>query len=442
MTKHPELTAGAFSRELKVLRKIGLYPAIEKGKLPLLSWLARQVAAKDDPTALELMMSVTSDARRRATAEQTRRLIEPVTRATTELPENGAQAIDKLFALHATSVEDTPENEIRHNEAANAIPYSTKTFKRYIVAPLLTKLADAMYDHYYGYAIDQEPEPVIDETSEPVQPEAPNETTPNGGDSSTEAEAETLIAPKQPTETDAAETLDTELPVEPEHGETPQPSEPPVFRGPSRRVRYLAPLIAAIGVAVLVFVLATDHGGIFTTGKCGSTTAQLFSSGSSVTTSSAIYIYAPHQEGSQHGWANSFAVLLGEPKQKEAFRTGEVRLLALSYHNQSASTTENNLIARAGLPQGSKLQPNSVCLYRGSNYSSGISYSGTPLLESTGLSIGNAAPNEYVYITFKAWLPKRAELNADIYGGIGDQAELGSPDWTQKVSHIQIELTS
>jgi hypothetical protein len=415
-----------------VLRTEGISSAVKKGKVPLLERLARQVAASSNPSAEAAMTSGSVDRRRQAIAEQIRALIKP---AADRLPVNDAEPIAELLALRLRPDDQEPNRQERRENAVAKTDHKPSYFLK-VERELLKKLARLMYVHYQTYAS----ESATPEPSEPVQPEVPHEKAPLHNDSSTEAEAETSIAHEQPAKTESACTPDTEAPVEPEHEETLQASKPAV-RGPSRRVRYLATLIAAIVVAAVTFVLATDRGGIITAGSCGATTAQLFSPGSSVTTPSAIYIYAPHQEGAQHGWANAFAGLLSEPRQKEVFRAGAVRLLALSYHNQSASTTEKNLIARVGLPQGARLQPNSTCLYHANNYASGDRYSGTPLLGSTGLSVGNVAPNEYVYVTFEAQLPRHAELTTNIYGGIDDQAELGGGDWTQKVSHIQLELT-
>lgn len=262
----------------------------------------------------------------------------------------------------------------------------------------------------------------------------------SGGSPTPSAEPQSQVETEQPV--DAAESpLHIEPPIEAIQSEAP--SAPTSSHATKQRiVTGSGALLATIGIVVLIVTLGTrpSHGA--SVGSCGSTTAQLFAS-SSAETPSDIYVYAPHQEGAREGWSNPSLDYFDETtKRKEVFRLGEVRLLAISYVNTSGST-EQNIIARVAVPQGGTLIPNSACLYKHGNYSSGKRYDVSPLFSQAGLKIGSVASSESVYLTFQERLPTTPSDPYDVrlYGRIGPEANLVEPEWTREQPYVEPELT-
>jgi hypothetical protein len=434
MTEHrhePELTVASLRKDLAALRTDGLRPAIEKERVPLLLWLARRVAAQHDPAGLTRLTTGNVYERRQAAVEHIKALIESVP---LDLPGRGNEAIATLFALDAQSIQTTPEYDERHDEAAAKAGYTRSYLDRRIARDWLDQLAERMYEHYSEYALVNQPDRVSPSVSTP--PQRPQ----------TDA-AEADVANDQPSDnegaspgnepTDHRDTEQTDQPVAPKLDAAPAPSVSRSSRRPFRSRLAVGILGLATIIGVLIAAIVTSSGGSAIVGGCGATTAQLFNPTTSETPeiSSAIYMYAPHQEGGQHGWADYF---LGYPEShNEAFHVGEVRLLALSYSNTSSST-DRNLIARVALPKGATLIPGSTCLYLNNNYASGIRYTGTPLLAPTGLKIGSLAANVSVYVTSQMRLPTTQSASlANTYGGIGSEDVIGESDWTQHVSYIR-----
>jgi hypothetical protein len=113
---------------------------------------------------------------------------------------------------------------------------------------------------------------------------------------------------------------------------------------------------------------------------------------------------------------------------KEVFHFGEVRQLALGFHNKG-DMPEQNMVARVGLSQGMALQPDSTCIYRGV-VGAGAYSAGTSLVESAGLRLGSIAPRANVYVTFKVKLPTLShETRAAAYGAIDRAEDLPEPNW-------------
>lgn len=232
---------------------------------------------------------------------------------------------------------------------------------------------------------------------------------------------------------------------EPPPGEIEQPALPASGIGFLTRRRTASVALSVLVTAGLVVLIATlttrpSHGA--SVGSCGSTTAQLFAPPASSQSPSDIYIYAPHQEGAREGWADPSPSYITDTKRKEVFRLGETRLLALSYINAS-SQLEQNILARVAVPQGATLIPNSACLYKRGDYSSGKRYDVSPLLSQPGLKIGSVASSESVYLTFKERLPTAPADPYDVrlYGRIGPEADLVEPEWTREQPYVEPELT-
>jgi hypothetical protein len=235
-------------------------------------------------------------------------------------------------------------------------------------------------------------------------------------------------------------------PVTPPPAGIEQPAPPASGMGFLNRWRAASVALSVLvtaGLIMLIAALATrpNHGASART--CGSTTAQLFAPPASSESPSDIYIYAPHQEGAREGWADPLPAYVTETKRKEVFRLGETRLFAISYNNTSAQS-EQNIIARVAVPQGAMLIPNSACLYRRGDYSSGKRYDVSPLLSQAGLTIGSVASSESVYLTFRERLPTATpSLNfVRLYGRVGPEADLAEPEWTREHPYLELELTS
>ncbi len=222
----------------------------------------------------------------------------------------------------------------------------------------------------------------------------------------------------------------------------PEPDPEPPGRQTSDAGRFLprrAPaLLAVVALAVAGAAVAVvfDRGGNSAgavPGRCGPTTAQLLKN-----PQSEILVYEPHQEA----WTFIINIPPNELEKNETFRYGEVLQFALDATNETPET-EQNLIARIGLPQSATLEPNSTCVYRNGDYTSGARYSGTSLGAPSGVRIGSLAPHQWVYVTFKERLPTVGQTGntATTYGAIAPESKIGGPEWTEKASHLKLELT-
>jgi hypothetical protein len=260
----------------------------------------------------------------------------------------------------------------------------------------------------------------------------------SGGSPTSNAEPPSQTESEQRVEAPATPP-DTEPPIESVQSQAPPAS---ALSYPARRRTSVVGgvLLSVAAVAVVLVVIASHHGHGVSEGRCGQTTVQLFDPRFSETPEN-IYIYAPHQEGARGGWVSS-AVNPYESHHNEVFRFGEARLLAISYLNTS-SHPDRNIIARTAAWQGVSLVRNSACLYRRGIYSSGTRYGVAPLLSQDGLRIGQVAPNESVYLTFKERLPTAAsDLTLDrLYGRIGTEEDVAEPEWTREHPYLQLVLT-
>jgi hypothetical protein len=199
--------------------------------------------------------------------------------------------------------------------------------------------------------------------------------------------------------------------------------------------------IAALGTAA---ALVSDHdrsGAPVVSGGCGPTAVQFYNKPTSGEPASGILVYAPAEERAVHGWAGYIPIPPSESEKTETFRYGEVRQFALVGTNET-SETEHDLIARVGLPQTAKLEPNTTCIYRNSNYTSGTHYTGTGLIAPGGIKIGSLAPKQEVYVTFKERLPTvgHAGNTATMYGAIAPESKIGGPEWIYNSSRFELEL--
>jgi hypothetical protein len=223
-----------------------------------------------------------------------------------------------------------------------------------------------------------------------------------------------------------------------------QPPERRDRRG-AHLIKWLMPGYSAIityAVALLVMALAvilpTGGGASTISGSCGPTTAQLVPQ-ENLDPWAHLYMYAPHQEGAQHGWSGELAYFLNEPKHKEIFHPGETRLVALSYINEEPDMP---VVAKVGLSGGASIVPNTTCLYRDADYSKGTRYAKNPLTQAKGLKIEHLASQARVYITFREQLPTSAPEASivDTYGWIGPENR-HEDEWTHGQARIYLKLT-
>ncbi len=255
-------------------------------------------------------------------------------------------------------------------------------------------------------------------------------------------------------DTEPPEAEPPELPQDDERGGV-APDEPAhgqgwdaVRRFIRRRARILLTVVGVAGIGTAI-VLVSAHGrsddravsdAPALSDGCGPTTVQLFTN-----TAQQILVYAPGSERAEHGWVGIFLTPgnAAESSEKtETFRYGEVRQFAMQSTNET-SETEHNLIARIGLTQSAKLEPNTTCLYRPTSYRSGTHFAGTGLTTPGGIKIGNLAPHEKVDVTFKEQLPTvgRPGNIAKTYGAIASEAKIGGPDWIEEHSAlVELEL--
>lgn len=219
----------------------------------------------------------------------------------------------------------------------------------------------------------------------------------------------------------------------------PEPTRPPQVADAARSFPRRTPallavvVLAVIGIAVAV---ALDRGGnnaSAVSGRCGSTTVQ-----SVKDPQSEILVYAPNLGG----WTFDIQIPPSEAEKSETFRYGEVRQFALDATNET-SEAERDLIARIGLPRSATLEANTTCVYRNGDYASGTRYASTSLSAPSGLKIGSLAPHQWVYVTFKERLPTvgLTSNTATTYGAIAAASKIGGPEWTEKASHLELELT-
>jgi hypothetical protein len=410
MTEHqsePNLTVANLKKDLDALRTHGLWPAIEKGDVPLLTWLVRRLAASHDPVALERLTSATADEPRQATADGIRALIESIA---TNLPLKGEKGIPELFAFDASSAETTPEKPQRNEKAGEAIGFSAGTVERRRARRWIGWLSALMYEQYGEYASAQ---------AESLTPEGPPVDTKSQTDVAS-------VAPEQGTTPPISKA--PEQP--PESTPTPAPTKAPAIddeppkrqrrRGlkPAwRRLRFPVSGALVLGVGAVVVVIATNQDQGATSTHCGPTTAQLVTppSGSNPI---SMEIYAPAQENGEHGWANTTPDGIDKPKVEELFFYNEVRRFALQYGNFGEP---QRVVAKLGNTDGAKLAPDSTCVYRHGKYSSGTSYRGTQLAAPAGLQLGTVATFEMVYVTFNMLLPATPQHDSyevAIEGGI------------------------
>jgi hypothetical protein len=227
------------------------------------------------------------------------------------------------------------------------------------------------------------------------------------------------------------------VPTLPEPDPKPPAHQQTADAGRFRPRRALA-LVAVVGVAAVgaVVALMADHGSNSAgavSGRCGPTTVQLLKY-----PQSEILVYAPNLEG----WTFYIPLPPNESEKSEIFRYGEVRQFALDATDETPEA-EHGFIARVGLPRSATLEPNSTCVYRSGNYASGARYAGTSLSAPSGIKIGSVAPHQWVYVTFKERLPTVGQTGntATTYGAIASASKIGGPEWTEKASHLELELT-
>jgi hypothetical protein len=114
----------------------------------------------------------------------------------------------------------------------------------------------------------------------------------------------------------------------------------------------------------------------------------------------------------------------------------ELNAYILIYHNASHGGVAEDVIAKVALPDGAKIVPNTVCLYRNNDYSQGKRYAANPLLQPEGLPIGNYNPGQYAYITLSVRLathPGCGQRDVKIFGETGPRA-LFPEDWVSAAS--------
>jgi hypothetical protein len=239
---------------------------------------------------------------------------------------------------------------------------------------------------------------------------------------------------------------------------SPPPDEPKPSLSSPPRPRWGRPRLALIvGIALVLVATAVwglkalnkgEHalarlGVPFLPNNCDATTAELFKPPGASEAESLIYMYVPHQRtaDTQHGWSDIFFEP-ADPKANEHFEAvhlGEVRTFALSYHDLFAESAKE-VTARVALPEGAEPVSNSTCVYRKNTYSEGQRQRADPLTSAVGLSIGTVAPNEDVYVTFAARLPKTIPCGysvVEIYGRIGSES-LREPSWTNEAPNIRL----
>ena len=418
--RQPELTVEAIESELKLLRNKGLWPAVEQEKLPLLSWLALQVALKGDQETWKRLQADDTATRRQAAVECIAAVIKP---AAADLPGTGKAVLSKLFAVEASSAADTSKSPERMAAAAKASGHSTSHFERNLVRSLIRRLAELMHERYQGFA---GPEPTTQEAEETTEVETDQEV--DGYEPTPDAPGH---QPEQSPETDSQV-------VAPASDEEPLIIPPPT----SKRWRRGSPLLHVLGaVAAVVAIVAVGAMSLELIGRvahlirndCGSTTAHKLVLDDPE--SSFISMYAPRETGAQGGWVTNFTY--GEGK-RESIHAGTTQRFAIGSAEKGRLTT-GNLIARAAVHRGASIKPGSVCLYRYGNYSNGTRYSGSQLTSNTGLQIGKVKAGEVVYVTFEARLPAEAGFALDTYGAIGPEEDFGDPEWIEIAPKIRFE---
>jgi hypothetical protein len=329
-----------------------------------------------------------------------------------------------LYGLTEQTMPSTPVNTRRdlayhlYLERAGIEPenFSKETFRTGREPQIIEDLADALVELVAAFYKEQV-EAVHTASTAPLTPEIPAVSTP-------------ATAPPDAASHPAIPALQPQV-IKPD----------PEQRPPLPRHRWLAALAlcSIVGAVALVAALASGHG---TPRHCGATTARLVNLSPELTTPevrSRLYIYAPHQYDTEHGWASTSLTFKVPPK--EVFHFDEVRTVALAHYNE-ANEPEPNVIARASLSQGAALQPDSTCIYRGSSARSGTSSAGTSLIGSTGLNLGTIAPHTAIYVTVNVVLPKPPhETSATIYGAIGPAGEFPEPNWYEQASSLQVPLT-
>jgi hypothetical protein len=447
-------------KELRVLREVGLWPAIEKGRLRLLAELARQAAAKSDPLVARRITSGSPAARRQATAEAIKAFItDTVADPLTGLPEEANAALPELFALAAPSADATPDNKERLRRAVAKANFQPSYFDK-LASEWLALLSKRMHKRSREDAADNpeqqgaSPAPVpatYNSSSEDEPDSKPDAHAGGDGSASTAPEPANMVPParadREPESLDPA-VLEVDQDTQPD-ADTASPSGEPGSDAPTlpmsdppsnetlrkpphwtkQRRRRMALGLCSIGaIAALLAVLATTRGGNGGLSTCGPTTAQLYTLNNPTT----LYMYGPHQEGAEHGWAQQFAYFREEPKHKEVFHPGEVRLVALAYVNEE---TRLPVFAKIAL-SGASIVPNSTCLYRAGVYSKGTRYAGNPLLAPKGLKISNLASSARVYITFRERLSLSKDTEAATFASVGP--ENVSDEDTHVQSRVQL----
>lgn len=429
MTGRPPipLTEENLRAELAKLRHDGLWPPLIKRRLPLLSWLARQVATTDI-AVIKQMDSDDDRVRHEATGAAIKQLIESAAKDVVNLGDKG---IPPLFGFELPYPERA--SAPKRYEAAHATTFHGATYiARTLAIEWLDDLAVRMYECCASYARDDD----IAHDAEATEDE--------GQSAPQEALAPELPAePYSHTETPADESdEDHEAPCEILPSADAEPSSQPEPPPPERdlpaaslphhrdRLRLWASIASAAAVAVLLILLVLpgplkDAFG----GSCGSTTAlhlPITTNGSNT----ILYMYAPHQKEARHGW--SYGII--EPSRQEPMQGGETRPFALVYHAEKGEPA----MARVALPSGASLKPNSVCVYRHGDASTGQSHTAKSLL--TGLAIGNVAHNDVVAVTFDATMPS---LPSDIsvirfYGLIASPSTIAEPNWIENSPWVEI----
>jgi hypothetical protein len=334
----------------------------------------------------------------------------------------------------------------RHVELARE-PYKKTTFRTGFEKKLATDLATALVE----LVVAHNEHPVLTgEDDQALQPPEA-ETTPNvvDSDQATAADAQAETWEQPPQDDEHGVVAPDEQSAEPVEA-LPQPNLEPAGRrrwDAGRRFlrRHVAVLLTVAGVTTIgaAIVLVSDYGNGRSAGRavseaCGPTTVQLFTN-----PAQQILVYAPGSERAEHGWVGVFPQTHAEsPEKTETFRYGEVRQFAMQSTNET-SATEHNLIARIGLTQSAKLEPNTTCVYRPTSYTRGTHYAGTGLIAPGGFKIGSLAPHEKVDVTFKEQLPTvgRSGNIAKTYGAIAPESKIGGPNWIEEHSAlVELEL--